>query len=75
MAVSKTEDERFDSSSSCQRKEINMESVLALVISAISLAGTFFAGVSYGKDSAYDEAIRNTAKLYEEVYKEDMIWK
>jgi len=52
-----------------------MESVLALVISVASLAGTFLVGVSYGKDIAYDEAIRNTAKLYEEVYKEDMIWK
>jgi len=49
-----------------------MESVLALVISAISLAGTFYVGVSYGKDIAYDEAIRVTSKLYEEVYKEEL---
>lgn len=52
-----------------------MESVLALVISVASLAGTFLIGVSYGKDIAYDEAIRDTARVYEEVYKEDRIWK
>ena len=53
----------------------NMESVLALIISIVGLAGMFFVGVRYGKDLAYDEAIRDTAKLYNEIYKEDTTWK
>ncbi len=48
-----------------------MESFIALVISAVGLAGAFYMGVGYGKDMAYEEALKETARVYEEVYKED----
>lgn len=49
-----------------------MESIAALLISIICLGAVFYAGASYGRDKAYDEAFDNAVRLVSEVYEEEL---
>ena len=47
-----------------------MESLIALLIAAICTVGSFYVGVSYGRDKAYDQALEDAVRSVNEVYDE-----
>ena len=48
-----------------------MESLAALLVAIVCVIGAFYAGMSYGKERAYDQAFDNAIRTINEVYEED----